>query len=266
MTLADVLPPENRLQVFYPHLEDTVERLQVRRVLRRMHEFIRLMHEGLSGSPQESSKLNVRQEIVSASDLPEPVSTPLTTAFPVRESDLVGRRRVLAITPAMSGRIASRLRSIADSSEITELDIACDAAMDEHSLPGTIRSLSGRAQHFVLHLDIFGEHLVVRCVSPVGRLDNAEIIEDVRRLSRRVPEQLGIIEEADDRGIDLTVEEEVLLGDSATDAARVSWLVTRVTAAADRLEQTLWGDRDAGIDSFRSALTREGRTGTHAGD
>ena len=54
-----------------------------------------------------------------------------------------------------------------------------------------------------------------------------------------------------------------LLGDSALDRARVEWLVTRVTAAADRFEQALWGDRDADIDSFRAALAREGRGGSH---
>jgi hypothetical protein len=113
---------------------------------------------------------------------------------------------------------------------------------------------SRRVQHFVLQLDTFGEHLVVRCVSPVGRLDEPEIIDKVKLMSRRIPEQLGIIEEADDRGLDLTVEEEVLLGDPATDARRVEWLVARVTGAADRIEQALWGARDASIDAFRSAL------------
>ncbi|MEE3922066.1 helicase-related protein [Micromonospora sp. BRA006-A] len=38
---------DDLLQVYYPHLTDTVERLQVRRVLRRMNDFLRLMHEGL---------------------------------------------------------------------------------------------------------------------------------------------------------------------------------------------------------------------------
>jgi hypothetical protein len=264
MAVTEALPDEGRLQVFYPHLEDTVERLQVRRVLRRMHEFIRLMHEGLSGTVQESSRLNVQHEIVGAADLPEPIRTPLTTAFPVQDSDLVGRRRALAITPDMSARIASRLRSFAVSRSPLGDAVVWDEAIDEHSLPGTMRLSSGRLQHFVLHLDTFSEHLVVRCVSPVGRLDDAEMIERVKRLSRRVPEQLGIIEEADDRGVDLTVEEEVLLGDPAADASRIAWLVTRVTAAADRLERELWGDdTDSPIDRFRAALAREGRTGSH---
>ena len=34
------------LQVYYPHLGDSVEVLQVQRVLERMNVFLRLMHEG----------------------------------------------------------------------------------------------------------------------------------------------------------------------------------------------------------------------------
>jgi hypothetical protein len=60
---------------------------------------------------------------------------------------------------------------------------------------------------------------------------------------------LGIIEEADDRGVDLTVEEEVLLGEPAVDAARIAWLVGRVVASADRLDEALWDGRDATSDS-----------------
>jgi hypothetical protein len=229
-----------------------------------MHEFIRLMHEGLGGTPNESSKLDVQQEIVGVADLPEPIRTPLTTAFPVQHSDLVGRRRALALTPEMSAAIASRLRRVAGSDTPLTGVVLWDEAIDEHSLPGTMRLASGRLQHFVLHLDTFGEHLVVRCVSPVGRLDDAEMIEQVKRFSRHVPEQLGIIDEADDRGLDLTVEEEVLLGDPAADAHRIAWLVTRVTAAADRLERELWGEAtDSPMDQFRAALSREGRTSSH---
>ena len=229
---VDALPDDSRLQVFYPHLEDTVERLQVRRVLRRMHEFIRLMHEGLSGSLQESSKLSVSQEMVGAADLPAPVSTPLTTAFPVQGSDLAGRRRGLAITPDVAAGMAARLRRIGDVRELAGLKVIWDQPMDPYSLPGTVKWPSGRSQHFELQLDTFGEHLVVRCISPVGRLDTDEIFEEVQRMSRRVAEQLGIIEEADDRGVDLTVEEEVLLGEPAVDSARIAWLVGRVVTSA----------------------------------
>ena len=37
---------EDFIQVYYPHLRDTVELLQVRRVLRRLNRFLRLIHRG----------------------------------------------------------------------------------------------------------------------------------------------------------------------------------------------------------------------------
>ena len=35
------------LKVYFPHLQDTIEVVQVQRVLTRMNTFLRLMHEGL---------------------------------------------------------------------------------------------------------------------------------------------------------------------------------------------------------------------------
>jgi hypothetical protein len=111
-------------------------------------------------------------------------------------------------------------------------------------------------QHFVLRRETFGEHLLVRCVSPVGRLDTEEILQEAKRVARRIPEQIGIFDEPDERGRDLTVEEEVLLGDRSLDAARVRWLVRRVTESADRLEHALWDGYDASADAVRAAMSR----------
>ena len=45
--------PGEKIQVHYPHLEDTVERLQVRRVLNRLDQFLRLVHEPIKPRTQE---------------------------------------------------------------------------------------------------------------------------------------------------------------------------------------------------------------------
>jgi hypothetical protein len=92
-------------------------------------------------------------------------------------------------------------------------------------------------------------------------LDTDEIFEKVQRMSRRVPEQLAIIEEADDRGVDLTVEEEVLLGEPVVDSARIAWLVERVVTSADRLEEVLWSGHDATLDSVRPVMLRARKHG-----
>jgi hypothetical protein len=57
---------EDMLQVYFPHLEDTIEVLQVRRVLERMNVFLRLMHEGLTTMNFEDSTIKVSQEFVRA--------------------------------------------------------------------------------------------------------------------------------------------------------------------------------------------------------
>jgi superfamily II DNA or RNA helicase len=260
--LAGPLIDESRLQVFYPHLEDTVERLQVRRVLRRMHEFIRLMHEGLTGNLPESSKLNVAEEMVGTPDVPSPVTTPLTTAFPVRESDLVGRRSKLAVTPADSDRTARRLTVAARMTEAAGLPIAWEDPIEAHAARGSVCLPSGRRQHFVVHLGSVGEHLFARCVSHIGRVDAPEMFQKAKEFSRRVPEQLGLIEEEGDKGSTLTAEEEVLLGSPELDGARLGWLIARVSGAADRFEQHLWGDLDASFSRFGAMLAREGRVAT----
>jgi hypothetical protein len=149
-----------------------------------------------------------------------------------------------------------RLQALRESLVLPTLLVSWDAGVDKHSLSGTVTLSSGRVQHFVLRRETFGEHLLVRCVSPVGRLDTEEILQEAKRVARRIPEQIGIFDEPDERGRDLTVEEEVLLGDRSLDAARVRWLVRRVTESADRLEHALWDGYDASADAVRAAMSR----------
>ena len=259
-SVSELAPPD-KLQVFYPHLEDTVERLQVKRVLRRMREFIRLMHEGLSGQAPESSKLNVRQEL-SAGDVPEPLGGLLETSFPVQERDLKGQRRGLAIDAALAKRTAKRLASCRRG--LDGLEIAWESQQDEHSVAGTVTLASGRQQPFVVHLQTRGEDLTVRCVSPVGTIMSEDVFAAIERESRQLEQQIGFIDTDDEGSGDVTVEEEVLLGDPAHDLARIAWLVRRVTAAADRVESAAFGV-DLPYDAVRTKLAREGRVDEHVG-
>jgi hypothetical protein len=223
-----------------------------------MHEFIRLMHEGLSGNLAESSKVNVAEEIVGTPDVPPPVTSPLTTAFPVRESDLVGRRTKPAVTVADSMQTTRRLSDAAHMTEAEGLPIAWEDPIEAHAARGSVVLPSGRRQHFVVHLGSFGEHLFARCVSYIGSVDAPQRFQQAKDFSRRVPEQLGLIEEEGDRGLTLTAEEEVLLGDPNHDVARLAWLIARVCRAADRFEKHLWGELDATFSEFGERLAREG--------
>jgi len=96
----------------------------------------------------------------------------------------------------------------------------------------------------------------------VGRLDDNADWERIVELSADVPAQLGVIEEADEKGADLTAEEEVLLGEPQHDQSRVAWLVRRVALNADHVEHDLWSGQNA---SGRSSGRRTGvRVMTHS--
>lgn len=82
--------PEEKIQVLYPHLKDTVERLQVRRVLKRLNEFIRLVHEDVPRQPAQDSKMNANQEMLAGIEVPPPVGGSLKSAFPVQDVWLEG--------------------------------------------------------------------------------------------------------------------------------------------------------------------------------
>ena len=58
------------LQVYLPYLEDTVEVLQVQRVLERTNVFLRLMHEGLTTKGPGDKKIDTDKEFIRGQHLP----------------------------------------------------------------------------------------------------------------------------------------------------------------------------------------------------
>ena len=80
---TEVPEADDLIQVYYPHLRDTVELLQVRRVLRRLNRFLRLIHRGDTTVGTDGHAIDAvrawREEI---EDLP-PVQGELKSAFPI---------------------------------------------------------------------------------------------------------------------------------------------------------------------------------------
>src|SRR6185295_162242 len=84
------------LQVYYPHLEDTVEVLQVQRVLERMNTFLRLMHEGLSVPRGDHRRVDVTREMAAGARTVEPIRERLQSAFRIPNWALQGQSVDLA--------------------------------------------------------------------------------------------------------------------------------------------------------------------------
>lgn len=87
--LARQPAPEERLQIYYPYLADTVERLQAERVFDRLNKFIRLTHHGY-GKEQALPSVDTDDAFARPLGLSAPITASLETAFKVREEDLRG--------------------------------------------------------------------------------------------------------------------------------------------------------------------------------
>lgn len=251
-------PDEEKLQVYFPHLEDTVEVLQVRRLLERMNRFLKLMHEGLQVKESEERTLNVAKEILRHHE-PVPVLTGrLKTAFPVNEEDLHGDRTELPRTHKQADALVARFTALREMGRDDRLILEAPESGDAESgkIFGTVL-LKNRKQPFGLYLHSFDQYLLVRCISPVGRVADEHELNEALRLHSLSTMRIGALERGEEaQSYDLTVEDDVLLSNPDHDATRVLQLILRVTAQADELERSLLGT-DEPLTTFREDLQRE---------
>lgn len=249
---------EDWLQVYIPYLEDTVEVLQVERLLDRMGTFLRLMHEGLALPAHDERKIDVQRELVSARRRVAVVREPLKSAFPIPSWATQGTKATVAVDPSVGNHIRARFDALGVAS-LGTLELTWGDHPPQGTLIGTARLAGDRTQPFMLVLRTEQGCAVVRCVSPIGRTDpnaeSARIVEAGSRKSSRV----GAILTREVRSYDLTVEDDVLLGAPAFDALRVGVLVRRVVEQADQMEREYFRDeRDEKLEVFDADLRREG--------
>lgn len=218
---------DTKLQVYYPHLEDTVEVLQVQRVLERMNVFLRLMHEGLRTGPHEGKTINTNDEFVRGLRTVPQIKERLESAFPVRGENLRGEKRNLAVPPDYARGIALRFMSLKEQ-QIPGLEVRWENPITDLALLGTA-ILDKRIQPFTLVLESLAGRPMVRCISPVGCVGPTEDQSRIVASAKRKQDRIGAILTKEDRTYDLTVEGAILLADDPrTDLARIGGLVGRV--------------------------------------
>jgi superfamily II DNA or RNA helicase len=245
------------LQVYFPHLQDTVEVLQVERVLQRMNVFLRLMHEGLLAPFKEDPKIDVKREFAKTRRDIEQIRERLVSAFPVRSEWLQGTIRDLVVAPEHAERLQRRFAGLTVSPTLP-FSIRWERQLDAVSLLGTAQ-LKRRIQPFALILRSVAESAVVRCISPVGRVTDESQHEVILNFARSRPGvRIGLIQTDLERTYDLTVESDVLLTDLEThDAERLRLLLERVLPQADDLEHALRPEDDAPLPRFQKDMETE---------
>ena len=252
------LAGNDMLQVYFPYLEDTVEVLQVRKVLERMNVFLRLMHEGLLLASNDERTINTGKEFLRENKPVEKISGRLHTAFPIQDKHLVGPVKLLKSGPEIAIALEKRFHALGLSG-LPGLTVRWEPQIEPVKLLGTL-TLGSRIQPFSLLLQSKESHAVVRCISPIGRIQPDEYRKEILSSLSTLPAHLGVILTKDARTYDLTVEGDVLLGHKPeSDGLRVAMLVLRIAKQADALEYFHLPGQDHGIDAFRTDMEAEGR-------
>lgn len=256
-------PPEQRekIQVYYPHLEDTVERLQVRRVLQRLNRFTRLVHKSVD-SRSYDPKINKDREILESVGLPPPVEGLLTSAFPVTDDWLEGSTQVGQVHRVDVDALKALLEDHWD--RLAE-DLGVEGSGRDRSLSregvlrlhlgavvgdGTPTIRHGEAQSEVrrqlVRVELRSAGMdgmtLLRCTSEVGlvNLMDSRNIDRLQRLQRRLGQpRLCARIAPKHRAHTISVEASMPFGPDITQYVEFRELISRTALQADRLEEEL---------------------------
>lgn len=243
----------NKIQVQLPYLGETVERLQARTVLKRMHDFTTLMHK--SEHEGEERRLDVDAEMLRPDWSPPETCAPMVSAFDVKVGDLRGRARGPRVSDETVAQWWQRLVRLRDAAGTRELFV--DAVFDDERLAVySSRALTSRVQPFSLHLVSQDSMAVVSARTPVARRVDLGDDDTVTAELAGVLDRVILAEHNSDREYDVSIAGDVLLVDPESDAARVRWLVDRITARADQVEERLT-DHDLQLDDVQATLRKD---------
>jgi hypothetical protein len=248
---------DDLLQVHFPHLQDTVEILQVERVLERMNVFLKLMHEGLVTSASDNKHVDVERTLARGRRPVERITKKLETAFPIPAGSTTGDVIALAVGAEVNADAVGRLDQLKDGVGM-KLPIEWSPVSRPGQLLGTLKLAGGRIQPFTLFLDSLSGRLLLRCVSPVGVVSFDDAAGAIETSVARHRVRLGAVLDREPGSYNLTVQEDVILGDPAHDVVRVLAMLRRVAHQADQLELTHLPDADRRLDAFVDELQQEG--------
>ena len=250
------------LQVHYPHLQDTVEVLQVRRVLRRLNRFLELIHNKKGDSKESSSRIDTTREML---EVLEEIKSPegrLESAFPVLAGWLRGTVGPDAVTRGSTlgqAQLLAHLRSLwttmLDGYSIRQLRSANPRMLRGFALvrrnellrrdsesPGT-----GEKEFSVeLRSQAAGDATLLRCRSHVGHLDlKKDDLLDHRYAAARQDVRfvkVCVRREATDPTDDISVEGDLPIHPETTQVGELELLVSNTVGAAARLQRRLMPD------------------------
>jgi len=243
------------IQVFYPHLQDTVEVLQVRRVLTRVNRFLRLIHDLSGGEEERESRIDANREMLEDLIDIAPIRGPLRSAFDVRPEWLEGE---LNESPGGSPDVPGQIAHLDElwREAISKLGIQEVRTGSERMRAGIVylrgrriepnHSDSNSYRHQRFHLELrsqaAGDATLLRCMSPIGMVDltDGETLDELYELQRaHGGAKVCIRPDSKLHADHVTIEAEIPFQPKSTSADDVAWLISHTAIIADQMEAEL---------------------------
>jgi len=256
---ADPPTPDELLQVYFPHLADTVEVLQVKRVLNRLDRFIEMVYAMKQDHMTAHHELDVATDMLAATEARAPEQRLLESAYPPTPQWMSGELTkpavdagsVVPVEKALGGYWKRLVRDLHIEDQtpagsprrfagVLPLPVQGQARCE----PGT-GDESKRKQRVELSLrsQPVGGATLLRCTSvarrvPKKKLDVSGLMERLIRLQQRL--DMARIYAIDDEAekmseVGVTCDRMVHIDSGQFD--EVEELVTSTATAADRLER-----------------------------
>ncbi|MBI5764269.1 MAG: DEAD/DEAH box helicase family protein [Planctomycetes bacterium] len=255
----DSLPvSEDFIQVHYPHLQDTVEVLQIRRVLQRLNTFLRLIHQTQPQPDPGDSKIDVGREMLNPTGDFQQLKEPLKSGFPIQPKWLQGEpltiRRHLDAKGLLSHfaacwnqfcqRIQVREGSQSNPRIRTGTLTMVGGDVLRTGTPADAQSIRTQQIRLQLRSQAHGDATLLHCVSSVGllNLDRDENLDELFKLHKKLDQPKICIRYISRRALyEVNIEGDILFHPDTTDFSEVEHLVLRTAKAADYIEETMLG-------------------------
>lgn len=243
------------LQVYYPHLQDTVEVLQVRRVLHRLNRFLQLIHQKTSESQALDSRINIGHEMLEDLEAIPPPGGELESAFPIQEQWLEGELGPASVVKRNLDADLEHLDKLWSSFRkrygVRPLRTADRLVRRGYALVRKGRMMHrdteepGIEQPFRLQLrsQAAGDATLLHCTSEVGPVElehDDHQLDELYELQKKLQcAKVCVFPDPADRTDRVSVEGDILFHPETTQFEELESLVTRTVGAAGVLASRL---------------------------
>ncbi|MGH7821475.1 MAG: helicase-related protein [Candidatus Binatia bacterium] len=247
--------PEQWIQVYYPHLQDTVEVLQVRRVLQRLNKFLELIHRNQAPAESYGSRIDALREALEEIVPVPPITGQLESAFPVNEDWLRGNLDAADVEKpdveswlrhfdALWAELSRRYRMDAAPSIDRRKREAYVHLREGNLLAAHIGDIVPDTQHFTLELcsQAAGSATFLHCASEVGDLGlrDDDIVDQLHQMQFDLRNAKVCVRPDARHQEDLvTIEGGILFDPSTTQLDEVEALVRRTCVAAATIRKEM---------------------------